>query len=402
MLSSGSMTQSKPHSAQLPRGIAPDLLLSQVRNTMPYLFGSELGEELEKVYPPAKILREFEKNSEQPLTHFEYFRLCLSSHYLTVATPVPTDVDNQIRQKLWPKQLPLETALEMADLVLASHHWDFVRVTGRYASGAKGTPWEKEVLHGHLGEWFTVSCGAYCALKRHSDSQAQKMREELLEAISQEVNRHSEIFGSLWRTQDGLGALKASAALAHNFGDLDRVMDMWELSVDDPLRLGFYRLGVSPFDSNKKLRYLGRLWVAGELYKSEIDGSSIALENHRHYGLRKPKSLRKSPAFMIATGPFFDDWGRAVARGLAHSDGSPSEETLEVVEALKSGWDRQPKTLGYGRALRSFFEFHPNVSQDGVKRVHEMRQIMNTSQERFEKRWNDEAVRLLDDIPSRA
>jgi hypothetical protein len=356
------------------------------------------------------VLREFSreisqdllKNPELALTHFEYFRLCLSSHYLTVATPVPTDVDNQIRQKLWPKQLPLETALEMASLVVESNRWDFARVTGRYAYGAKGTPWEREIVHGHLGEWFTVACGAYCALKQYKDPLAEAKRRELLDEIAQEVNRHSEIFGSLWRAQDGLGALKASAALAHNFGDLDRVMDMWELSVDDPLRLNFYKLGVSPFDSNKKLRYLGRLWVAGELYKCVIDGSSMALENHRHYALRKPKCLRKSPAFMISTGPFFDDWGRVVARGLAHPDGSPSEETVEVLEVLKNGWDRQPKTLGYGRALRSFFELHPSLSQEGIKRAHEMRQIMNTPQERFEKRWNDEAVRLMDDIPSRA
>jgi hypothetical protein len=397
-------------STQLPRGIAPDLLLSQVRNTMPYLFDSERGADLAAKFPPAQVLREFaqgsgqksEKNPEQLLSHFEYYRLCLSSHYLTVATPVPTDVDNQIRQKLWPKALPLEIALEMADLVLKSQGYDFAQVTGRYAYGAKGTPWEKKIVHGHLGEWFTVSCGAYCALKQYADPLAQKKREELLDAIAGEVHHHSEVFGSLWRTDDGMGALKASAALAHNFGDLDRVMDMWELAVDDPLRLNFYKLGVSPFDSNKKLRYLGRLWVAGELYKSVIDGSSIALENHRHYALRKPKCLRKSPAFLISTGPFFDDWGKAVARGLAHPDGSAAEETLEVLDVLKSGWDRQPKTFGYGRALRSFFELYPELLKDGIQRAQEMRQILNTSQERFEKRWNDEAVRLLDDIPSRA
>jgi hypothetical protein len=391
---------------QLPRGIAPDLLLSQVRNTMPYLFDTEIGADLEAHYPPAKVLRDFAhaiaKDRALELTHFEYYRLCLSSHYLTVATPVPTDVDNQIRQKLWPKQLPLEIALEMANLIIESHQWDFVRVTGRYAYGAKGTPWEKEVVHGHLGEWFTVACGAYCALRQYKDPAAEAKRKEILYEISQEVNRHSEIFGSLWRSQDGLGALKASAALAHNFGDLDRVMDMWDLAVDDPLRLNYYKLGVSPFDSNKKLRYLGRLWVAGELYKSVIDGSSIALENHRHYALRKSKCLRRSPTFMISTGPFFDDWGRAVARGLAHPDGSPTEDTVEVSEMLKHAWDRQPKTLGYGRALKGFFELHPNLSQDGIQRAHEMRQIMNTSQERFEKRWNDEAVKLMDDIPSRA
>jgi hypothetical protein len=400
------MSRFKPSSDKAPskfqRGIAPDLLFSQVRNTMPCLFDSKFGQDLEEHFPPARTLREFEKKQTEPLSHVEYFRLCLSSHYLTVATPVPTDVDNQIRQKLWPKSLPLEWALEMADLVITSHGWDFARVTGRYAYGAKGSSWEKEVVHGHLGEWFTVACGAYCAMRQYEDPLARERAEKLLDAIAGEVNRHSEIFGSLWRAQEGLGALKASAALAHNFGDLDRVMDMWELPVNDPLRLGFYKLGVTPFDPDKKLRYLGRLWVAGELYKSVIDGSSMALENHRHYALRKPKCLRKSPSFMIATGPFFDDWGKAVAQGLANSDGSPSDETREVLEVLKNGWDRQPKTLGYGRALRSFFELHPELPRDGIQRAQEMRQILNTPQERFEKLWSEEAVRLMDEIPSRA
>jgi hypothetical protein len=388
--------------AQLPRGIAPDILLSQVKNTMPYLFDSEWGEELERRFYPARVLRDFSQKPNELLTHFEYFRLCLSSHYLTVATPVPTDVDNQIRQKLWPKQLPLEMALEMASLVIESHRFDFARVTGRYAYGAMGTQWEKEVVHGHLGEWFTVACGAYCALKQYQDPLAQSKRDELFDEIAFEVNRHSEVFGSLWREKQGLGALKASAALAHNFGDLDRVMDMWELSVDDPLRLKFYKLGVTPFDPDKKLRFLGRLWVAGELYKSTIDGSSMALENHRHYALRKPKSLRKSPAFMIATGPFFDDWGKAVARGVAEPDGKPTDETVEVFECLKSGWDRQPKSLGYARAMRAMQELHPELSEEGLKRTQEYRKVKETSQERFEKRWSDVALELMEDIPSRA
>src|SRR5688500_16620868 len=106
--------------AQLPRGIAPDLLLSQVRNTMPYLFAQE---DAAVAFPPAAVLRDFASRVDEPLSHFEYFRLCLSSHYLTCATPVPTDVDNQIRRKLWPAELPLETALEMAELVLASRSW---------------------------------------------------------------------------------------------------------------------------------------------------------------------------------------------------------------------------------------------------------------------------------------
>jgi hypothetical protein len=377
----------------LKRGIAPELLLSQVKNTMPYLFEGEVFGS----FVPAQVLRAYDREKPETLSHFEYFRLCLSSHYLTCATPVPTDVDNQIRHKLWPKDLALAEALEMAEFVLTSRSWDFKLVTRRFSFGARGTPWEKEAVHGHLGEWFTVSSGAYCALKQYSSAQAQAKRQELLDAIADEVNRHSEIFGSLWRAEDGIGCLKASASLAHNFGDLDRVMDMWELAVDDPLRLQFYKLGTSPFDANRKLRYLGRLWVAGELYKSPIAGSAMAFENHRHFALRQPKCLRKAPDLMITTGPFLDDWGKAVARDL-----TDPENALEVLAALKHGWERLPKTVGYGRALCGMHEANPSLSLDDLMKIHVCRSVLEMPQDRFEKKWNDEALKLIDEIPSRA
>jgi hypothetical protein len=388
--------------AQLPRGIDPGTLLSQVRNTMPYLFDPGTGGTALGQMVPAQVLRAFEGASQEPLGHFEYFRLCLSSHYLTCATPVPTDVDNQIRQKLWPRQLPLETALEMTALVLASRQWDFKLLSNRCVYGAPGTPWEKESLSGHLGEWFTVSSAAYCALGQYPDPRAGEMRKLVYENIADEVRRHSEIFGSLWRANEGSASLKASANIAHNFGDLDRVMDMWELSPGDPLRLEFYKLTATPFDADRKLRYLGRLWVAGELYKSEIEGSSMALENHRHFALRKPKCLRQSPELRIPLGPFFDDWGRLVARTLAASDGAPSERTFEVIEALWHGWERLPKTVGYGRALRGIGEVHPELGFEAQAKTHVQRSILQMPQERFEKKWNDEALKLMDDIPSRA
>ena len=393
--------------AQLQRGIAPDLLVSQVANTMPYLFeeavdGTDLGR-----FPPAQVLRSERATPTDPelLDHFGYFRLCMSSHYLSCGTPVPTDVDNQIRQKLWPRQLPLETALQMAELVLASRKWDFTQVSNRNITGASGTDWEKEVLSGHLGEWFTLSSGAYCALRKYEAPEARAKAKDLLDAIADEVHRHSEIFGSLWRAGEGVASLKASAYIAHNFGDLDRVMDMWDLSVADPLRLQFYKLGVSPFDTKGDLRYMGRLWTAGELYKSTIDGSSMALENHRHYALRKPRSLRERPEYLIPTAPFFDGWGRAVAHGLANADGSPSEKTLEVFETLTSGWERQPKSMGYGRGLRGMMEVHPALKVEAPAdkaKARWVRSVLDTSQEVFERRWNEEALKHLDDIPSRA
>lgn len=373
--------------SHLPRGIAPDLLLSQVKNTMPYLF--EEGTHL-ATFPAGEIVLYREKNGTESLSHFEYFQLCVSSHLLTCATPVPTDVDNQIRLKLWPAHLPLETALQMAQFILDCVKWDFSQLSTRFACGASGTQWEREALTGHTGEWFTLSAAAYCALQNYADPLARELRQKLFDQIRDQVHRQSEIFGSLWRAEDGLSCLKTAANIAHNFGDLDRVMDMWELSVADPLRLEFYKLAVVPFDSNRKLRHMGRLWVAGELYKSPIDGSAMAFENHRHFALRKPRCLRLSPELLVPTGPFFDNWGRKIARFFMSKEGAPTEPTFEVVEALKQGWHRLPKTVGYGRALRGIGEIHPELRYDAV------------SQESFEKKWAEKALEWMDEIPSRA
>lgn len=401
--------------AYLPRGISPELLLSQVKNTMPYLFDSDVTESSLGSFVPTVVVTSYardlaratsEGGSEPSLNHFDYFRLCLSAHYLTCATPVPTDVDNQIRFKLWPAHLPLEVALQMSQWVLESRSWDFTQVSRRFTYGAPSSPWHSETVGGHAGEWFTVAAAAYCALQQYSDSLAQDQRQLLFESIADEVRRHSEIFGSLWRAKAGLECLKASAHLAHNLGDLDRVMDMWDLGVGDPLRLEFYKLGVTPLDSNQKLRYLGRLWVAGELYKSTIQGSSMALENHRHFALRKPRCLRQNRSYLIPNGPFFDLWGREVARGLMNADGKPSENTFEVVEALMSGWERLPKTVGYGRALRGILEVHPDLfSLLSIPRVTKLpgyRSFLEIPQEVFEKKWEEEALQQMDEIPSRA
>jgi hypothetical protein len=391
----------------LPRGIAPELLLSQVKNTMPYLFAIQGDLSLSPVnpwsgFPPLDVLKSYESDSSRTLSHFDYFQLCVSSHFLTCATPVPTDVDNQIRFKLWPENLPLETAVQMARFVLEIRSWDFTLISRRYAYGAAGGDWEKQAIHGHMGEWFTVSAAAYCALKRYRDPMAQEQRQKLFENIVDEIRKHSEIFGSLWRANQGVECLKASAAISHNLGDLDRVMDMWELSVDDPLKLEYYKLGVLPFDSNRKLRFLGRLWVAGELYKSTIDGSSMALENHRHFALRKPRCLRKDAEFLVPNGPFFDAWGSKVARGLMRPDGTPSEETFEVVDALIQGWSRLPKTVGYGRALRSISEVHSDLNIQQLIQDKAHRRVLEVPQEKFEKTWDEAAVKWMDEIPSRA
>lgn len=363
---------------------------------MPYLFEAE-SESLAS-FPPAATVLAFVPGAE--LSHFEYFRLCLSCHYLTCATPVPTDVDLQIRQKLWPAGLPLVTALEMGALVLASRDWDFTLVSSRVSRGAAGTEWEKAPLHGHFGEWFTVAAGAYGALGKYRANEAKTLRAAVFDAIVAEAERHANVFASVWRAKDGLGVLRASASIAHNFGDLDRVMDMWALPIEDPLRLRHYGLSTSPFDPDGKLRLGGRLWTAGELYKSEIGGSSMALENHRHFALRKPRALRTRPSLRVPLGPFFDDWGAEVARRLE------GEALEDVVVALADGWGRLDRTVAYGRALREILEAraelrtHPRVAE--LQKNVRFKTVLRTTRESFEETWASAALALLEDIPSRA
>ncbi len=379
-------------------GISPELLVSQVRNTAPYVFGEPADAPLVVASAPAALVRAQARVAAGSLSHFEYFRLCLSAHYLTCATPVPTDVDNQIRKKLWPAGLPLATALEMAQLVLDSHAWDFLALTTRASFGARGSAWEREPLHGHLGEWFTVACGAYAALGPYRAQDARRLRAALLDAIAHEIERHSEIFGSLWRAKDGLGALRASASIAHNLGDLDRVVDMWDVSPADPLRQRFYKLTASAFGSERELRYGGRLWTAGELYKALIDGSSMAFENHRHFALRKPRAIRAYPELRIPLGPFLDGWGAEVAERL---DG---EDLLETIDALIHGSERLEGTIGYARALRAILEARPELASraSALRRVPRLRKVLETPREELEARWSAAALAHLDEIPSRA
>lgn len=379
-------------------GITPELLVSQVRNTAPYVL-EELSCAPDVIATvPATILREHERSRPSELSHFEYFRLCLAAHYATCATPVPTDVDNQIRKKLWPSGLPAATAFEMARLVLESRGWDFLPLTSRASYGAVGSASERSALHGHTGEWFTVAAGAYAALAPYRAEEARALRDALLAAVGEEAERHSEIFGSTWRAKDGLGALRASVSIAHNFGDLDRVIDMWDLPIADPLRLRFHKLTASAFGPERQLRYQGRLWAAGELYKSLIDGSSMAFENHRHFALRKPRALRARPELRVPIAPFLDDFGREVAARVSGDD------LLEVVDALVQGSERLRDTVGYARALRAIGELAPELRTrwSALKKNAGQRRALELPREDFEARWSSAALAHLEEIPSRA
>ena len=61
---------------------------------------------------------------------------------------------------------------------------------------------------------------ALSSLKEKSKASADKVAER----IREECESEARIFAGLKKAKDGIGCLRASTAIAHNLGDLDRVI----------------------------------------------------------------------------------------------------------------------------------------------------------------------------------
>lgn len=350
-------------------GIAPDNLLEQVRITAPFLFEGELP----APDGPRRYIRRLRDADGRGLGGADYYALCLSAHWATAGTFVPTDVDNAIRHKLW-QEASAALISAQTDLVLDSLGWDYTPVTARRLAGPDGG-----LLATHEGTWFSVAVGAYAACRAKLPERAA----EVLAAMVAEAEREAAIFKALADSGDGVATLKACALVAHNFGDLDRVADQWELPADDALRAALYdaaRPGSTKFG--------GLLGWAGELNKR-----FLSADNHRHYPLRAPKCLRRSGDLLIPVGPFFDSWGAAVARHPSLS----REDVAEVVRALIDGWVRMHEPAGYARALAGILETFPGGRQalgrllpGADRRALEsgpLKAALDVPRERFEAQW---------------
>jgi hypothetical protein len=378
---------------EFSRGITPETLLEHVRNTIPYALSSNTP-------PTTPYLRTVWEASRRPpdsaaLSHFEYFRLCVSSHFSTVSSFVPTDVDNQIRHKLWHPELSPGDCSAMVALVTEALHWDMTVLSRRFVRG----PESGRVLSGMHGEWFSIAAGAYCALRARASLEAEGMRV----LIVGELQREAEVLGEFVKTRDGIGLLKAATSIAHNLGDLDRVMDQWNLDAGDPLRARAYRTG-----HDDPARFGGLLKLAGELNKLVLTATgmaptSMAAENHRHFALRQARSLRRSPDLLLPISPFFDDWGAIVGK---HPQLSP-EEVGEITQCLMDGWDKlKPiqKTAAYPRALagiESSFsgglsrlcQYLPAKSAKNL-RSGLLRTITSIRRDRLEAQWGEQALKV--------
>lgn len=350
------------------RGIAPENLLGLVKNTAPFIFESSYAGD-ETLY-----LRRLQEYRGEPLDHRAYFLFCLCAHWATAGTFVPTDVDNAIRLKLW--EMAAEegeaTLTDMADWTIRAARWDYRPATAKLAVAPSGA-W----VSTHEGTWFSVAVGAYAALKGPLPQKA----EEVLQTMLDEAAREDRLWQELLAAGDGLEILRAAALLAHNFGDLDRVADMWRLAPQDDLRRGLYDAA----KPGSKL-FGGRLGYAGLLNQR-----FMAPENHRYFALREPRFLRRSARFLLPVAPFLDRWGSVIASESGSDAG-------EAARALIDGFQRTPGSVAYARALAGLLEAFPGglsrlqgfipAKDERILRAGPLRALISVERPRFEAQWS--------------
>lgn len=333
------MAKKKLQSGLELSGIAPNILLKHVENTNPFLFQGEIQTEGPKrAYLTKLVFYKKNLNLLKNIDLAEYFYLCLSAHWATAGTFVPTDVDNQIREGLWKHGLIEKYIEKMARYTIDSWTWDYEQVTNRKSYN----PSQNQVMSTHEGTWLSVAIGAYCALKKY---RRDSLAEEVGNVILAEIEKEEKLLLNLREKKDHINFLRSTALMAHNFGDLDRVIDQWAMAEDDPFRVRIYKLGhkLNP-------NYSPILAYAGQVNKQ-----FLSVENHRHMSMRQPKCLRKSFEFLIPVGPFMDSWGETLGKSTKLS----LEEKGEIVAALYEGWTRQDLAMGYIRAYKGLTEALP-------------------------------------------
>lgn len=320
-------------------GIAPNILLKHVENTAPFLFKGALDTTGPKRAFLAKLIF-YKKNLNQlkNIDLTEYFHICLCAHWATAGTFVPTDVDNQIREGLWKHGEIGKHIEKMARLTIDSWTWDYTEVTNRKSYN----PTRNQVMSTHEGTWLSVAIGAYCALVKNKK---MELASQMAEVIIAETIKEEELLLELREKRDHVNFLRSCALMAHNFGDLDRVIDQWQMSEDDPFRKRIYKLGHKLNESHSPILYFSGL----------VNKEFLSVENHRHMSLRQPKCLRKSQRFLVPVGPFMDDWGKI----LGSDPDLTLSEKAEIVSAFFEGYKRQDQAFGYIRAFRGLINSLP-------------------------------------------
>ena len=356
-------------------GIAPNLLVRDVEITAPFLFKGEIDTTGKNRAYLAKLV--FYKKNLNQLKHIdltEYFTICMAAHWSTAGTFVPTNVDNQIREGLW-KHKEIQKHIEkMARVTIDSWLWDYEQVTNRKAYN----PSLNQVMSTHEGTWLSVAIGAYNALVKNK---RPELAEEMKNVILAEAEKEEKLLLFLREKKDHVNFLRATALMAHNFGDLDRVIDQWQMPEDGPFRKRIYKLG----------HQLNENYSPILAYAGQVNKKFLSVENHRHMSMRQPKCLRRSHRFLVPVGPFMDQWGKTLGEA---RDLTPDEKG-EIVVAFFEGWKRQDMARGYCRAYGAMMRALPNglgdleasLPFDVVQEIRKSKfqQVADIPQDEFEK-----------------
>jgi len=301
------------------------LLLEQVKGTAPWAFG------LEPTLPSAPILERAPELEERWRVNGggeEYFVALLAAHFTTVATFCPTDVDARIRQHAW-SSLGGERLASAISRVEEVATWAVPPVSARYVVV------DGELLAGHQGEWFSVMAGALGRALALGDS---AMVERTTAWIEAELSREASVVVQARKDGTDQELLCVVTTVAHNLGDLSRVVDTWrpEHAASERGRR-YQRLG-----HEDSTRFAGAFLYAGDLNKR-----IMAKENHRFLPLRAPKALRRARALLLPFGPYFYEWGRLVGSTKLLDDA----ERAEVLFALAKLHERSKTEHGCLRAI---------------------------------------------------
>ena len=129
--------------------------------------------------------------------------------------------------------------------------------------------------------------------------------------------------------------LALATTIAHNLGDLSRVVDAWPKAARaSDLHTRYSRLGHAD-----GARHRGDFLLAGALNKE-----LMSIENHRFLALRKPRALRRSRSLLLPVGPWFDAWGERLCRSELLEDADRAEVAAALIE-LHLRWPAQEGCL---------------------------------------------------------
>jgi hypothetical protein len=371
------------------RGVKPSLVATQVRNTAAWALDGPVDGAAHS------WRRALASAAEIPHGHDgegAYLRLLLAAHHATVATFVPTDVDSHIRFHAWQRCETVDDLRVAAAVVEETAAWDPAEVSARVVT-VDGVG----AISGHDGEWMGVRAGALGRALALDDAATIDAQTAFLDVA---IDRHAEAFAAVQRAKGReLVALAVVATIAHNLGDLSRVVETWPVKSPSALALRrrYAKLG---HETDGDPRFA----LAGRLYKRVM-----AAENPRFLALRAARPLRVHRDLLVGIGPFFDAWGEVIARHPSLADRAPGGDLGgrgAVLAALVTSHLAAPTAQGFLRAIAGFHRAAPGgveryadevaARERASLRTGAIREALGVDRERFEARMVNKYRAALD------